>query len=316
MKNKKTLLVTISTADRLDWVKQLFSAAYFKAQWGGDMMLLAHDVPDEDLKEFEDSGILVKRCQPISVENTPYYHAAVFNKFYLFTPEFKQWDNVVYLDSDILIRSSIDDLCKVRGFAASQDFGHNLVRQFSADEEKLRSRLGEGYNFRKSAFNSGVMAFSSDSIDKQDFKKLRSLCEKMLDLSHNSDQSLLNLFFYNRWKRLSLAFNVPYNYFVREQIVSSENITGIMIHMWHKMPSNPNDPLHGELKENIRMFDSIKKKRRDDVSVKKWSYFQKKFYLAKIVVCCPGFIFNFLKEFSKRFLYKIRQYIIYFSYKK
>ena len=57
---KKNLLVTLANQDFLPMAKQVLSSAYYNARWQGDYMLLAHEIPDEDLAWFRDKGILVK----------------------------------------------------------------------------------------------------------------------------------------------------------------------------------------------------------------------------------------------------------------
>jgi len=38
--------------------------------------------------------------------------------FFLFTPEFKKWKNILYLETDIIVRAGLDALTNIRGFAA------------------------------------------------------------------------------------------------------------------------------------------------------------------------------------------------------
>ena len=71
-------------------------------------MLLAHEIPEKDLKWFRDKGILIRKCDSLikKLEYTYWdYPSGALDKFYLFTPEFKKWKNIiVYLDADIIIR--------------------------------------------------------------------------------------------------------------------------------------------------------------------------------------------------------------------
>jgi len=48
----KNLLVTLATKDYVFLAKQLFSSAYFNAEWKGNYMLLAYRIPERNLKWF------------------------------------------------------------------------------------------------------------------------------------------------------------------------------------------------------------------------------------------------------------------------
>ena len=165
---KSSLLVTLADKKYIDQAKQLFSGAYFNAGWQGDYMLLAHDIPDKDLKWFLDKGILVKKCKGVFTDEefeklhnswgSKYrplgFVSIALSKFYLFTPEFKKWKNVVYLDLDIVVRASLEELARVRGFWAVNDMGWKLKRQFFDTNLQLFSELKKNYNLNKKSFNS------------------------------------------------------------------------------------------------------------------------------------------------------------------
>src|ERR1035437_2558156 len=121
----KHLLVALADINCIDQVKQLFSSVYFNAGWKGDYMLMAHDIPEEELLWFRNKGILVKKCKPLHhgkasgieyaeinpleqkerIELRKRYRDApvLLNKFELFTPEFKTWDIVLYIVCDIIV---------------------------------------------------------------------------------------------------------------------------------------------------------------------------------------------------------------------
>jgi len=126
---KKNLLVTIADKNYFEKAKQLFSSVYFNAGWQGDYMIL---VPSKDKNEpglewFRKKGILVKVLEPLYkdiIESVP--RNDVILKFHLFTPEFKKWGHIIFLDVDIIVRASLDELTKVKGFAGVPDIA-NLI---------------------------------------------------------------------------------------------------------------------------------------------------------------------------------------------
>ena len=61
----KHLLVAIADKGYIDQVKQLFSSVYFNAGWKGDYMLMAYEIPENDLEWFRKKGILVRKCGPL-----------------------------------------------------------------------------------------------------------------------------------------------------------------------------------------------------------------------------------------------------------
>lgn len=85
-------------------------------------MLLAYQIPEKELRWFKEKGILVKQCKPFHTERAkakrPFNARISTLKFFLFTSEFKKWQNIIYLDSDIIVRAPLDALTKIKGFAA------------------------------------------------------------------------------------------------------------------------------------------------------------------------------------------------------
>ncbi|MDP2925795.1 MAG: glycosyltransferase [Nanoarchaeota archaeon] len=212
---KKNLLVTLADKNYINQAKQLFSSVYFNSGWKGDYMLLSHEIPEKDLKWFRKKRILIKKCKPIYKESE-IKPTKLFNpneRFYLFTPYFKKWKNIIYLDGDIIVEASIDKLTEIKGFYAVKDFPLPLKEQFdySIKTKNIYDNLKKNYNFKINSFNDGVMAFSTDIINKNSFMELLKLTGEYQKVSNNGDQSILNLYFYKKWKELPLVYNFnPY----------------------------------------------------------------------------------------------------------
>jgi lipopolysaccharide biosynthesis glycosyltransferase len=203
----KKLFVTLSDSLYLSQTKALFSAVYWKSGWTGDYMLLAHDIPEKDLQWFKDRKIQIYRCTPLLNTAIGHYPPVVMDKLYLFTPQFKKWDVVIYLDTDIIVRASLDELTKVQGFAAVKDMGDYKINfNIQKNHPELYHELSSTYDLEKVGFNSGVIAYNTRIIDgNSTFEELTRLLHKYR-LILNGDQPLFNLYFQN-WEPLPHLYN-------------------------------------------------------------------------------------------------------------
>ncbi len=283
------LLVAIADVNHIDQVKQLFSSVYWNAGWKGDYMLMAHDIPSDKLEWFRSKGIIVRPCGPIhkgkesGIEYPPvdpsiskemqshisrFRFSTVFlNKFELFTPEFKKWDTVLYLDSDIIVRYSLDRLIKVSGFyAASEGYLHKMKTEFrpSTTYDPLIKEIYSKYNMRAPAFNSGVMAFSTDIIKDDSFDELKRLFYKYYrNCVVYGEQSILNMYFYKRWKKMNFFYNIPVIVWADGYNVKLKNIDGAILHFFGiKKPWDKRSPFYKEWQENFKKSDDITLKSR------------------------------------------------------
>jgi lipopolysaccharide biosynthesis glycosyltransferase len=258
---KKNLLVTLADKNYINQAKQLFSSVYFNAGWEGDYMLFAHEIPEEELKWFIDKGILIKRCQPIpytqGLENIR-RPRAVFDKFYLLSMELKKWKNVVFLDGDIIVRGSLDELTKIKGFAAPNATNINLKKCFLYPKRSLYKRLIKRYPLTGSAFNSGVMAFSTDVIKEDSFSKLIEFMRLYGSLNLDGDEPTFNLLFYKQWKKLPWIYNLyPHDLQYRCHI-QPDKIKGIIIHFVESCkPWDRRSFFYKEWQENLRKAELI-----------------------------------------------------------
>ncbi len=255
MDKKKALLVTLADKRYVNQAKQLFSSAYHKGNWKGGLMLLSHYIPEKELTWFRNKGILIKKCK--SLDN--HKLAVRLDKFHLFTPEFKKWNNLVFLDADIMVRGSINKLGKVKGFNAVADGWDNTI------SGQATKPLDES-----PAFNSGVMAFSTDIIQKDTFSKLLKTFKKYKKISKGLDQLTFNLMF-REWKRLPWYYNVnPYEMLARWGI-EAEGVKGKIIHFVisdkilidkNYRPWNKCSPFFIEWTENFENAEFIGNKKR------------------------------------------------------
>ncbi len=267
--NTKSVLVTLADARYIDQAKQLFSSAYFNGGWQGNFLLLAFDIEDENLKWFLDRNILVKKCYPICHENDlkQYYfywekkYPIIANsKLYLFTDYFKNWENIVFLDADIIVLSSLDKLARVKNFCAAEDVIFKLRDQFvnfndlnCNEDRSLFNELKNEYDLNSNAFNAGVFAFNSKIIQEDTFEKLSQIFLRFKNITHMAEQAVLNLFFLQSWKELYAVYNAS-SLFVE----NDSQINSPLIHFNSgPKPWKPDSKFNELWKKNLLKADGI-----------------------------------------------------------
>lgn len=261
---KKSLLVTLADENYIDQAKQLFSSIYFNAGWKGDYMLLAHEIPEDELKWFRDKGILIKECKPFYNKKAYSLPVTVLSKCYLFTPEFKKWKNIIYLDGDIIVRASLNELAKINGLAARH--GGKLSKQFIKPNPgffynqptRIFDELKKNYNLSEHGFNAGVMAFNTDVIKEGTFFELKKLFDLYGKISTLGEQTILNLLFYKKFIPLPYVYNCWVKHMMRFRNIKPEKIKGIILHfMSGEKAWSQKNPFYNEWKNNLNKADLI-----------------------------------------------------------
>lgn len=266
---KKSILVTLVDNNYLDYAKQVLAGAYFNGGWSGDMMVMVyHDVPDCQLEWFRERSILVKKCSPL-VDESRYGRWATITlcKFYLFTPEFKKWNKVVFVDVDTIIRGPISGVLSVRGFAAVPNF-ITIEKTFPVDaleNHKVRLYLQSMCNPKDLTFNSGFMVFDSNFVGKNTMDELMGIFHNIGHLSSVPDQIVLNLYFAGRYEKLPYAYNMYLRdltlWLVRLKIVQ---VKGVVLHFLGtslkqvNKPWNKRNVFYDIWKNNLDKADDIK----------------------------------------------------------
>ncbi len=260
-----TVLVTLADKNFVPQAKQLFSSAYWNGGWQGDFLLLAHeDVPEEELEWFEKKGIAVFKCKRLTVRNRiGYQHPpVVLDKFYLFTPFFKQWKRVVFLDADMIVEASLERLARSESrFAAAPTTGISLKKEFRRGiEENLFAELQERYPLQGEAFNTGVMTFDTAIIENDTFNKIFDLYEHFQTLNAFGDEGTFNLFFYKKWERLSRLYNT-YPFYTHDAYgLPYRKIKPIILHCgWEPLPKpwSKESYLYQEWSDNLRKAEAM-----------------------------------------------------------
>jgi lipopolysaccharide biosynthesis glycosyltransferase len=267
---KKDLLVTLADDNYVDQARQVFSSAYWNGGWRGDYMLLACGIPEGGVQWFRDKGILVRHCEPVltgSEKRIGHAPLTTLSKFYLFTPEFKKWKSILFLDGDTLVRGSLDGLAAIQGFGAVRIL--NVLRttlkgsfhRRNENNRHLFERLEVRCDLSRPAFNSGVMAFSTDIISDEDFENLKGALIRFEEIIYISEETVLNLYFYDKWQELSQVYNICPSYEMYHRGCGANNLRGIVYHTYSNFPGGkpwyPTSPLHSEWQSNLEKADMI-----------------------------------------------------------
>ena len=243
----KNLLVTISEKNYLSITKQFLNNVLKKGFWHDDIMLITTEsMDDKSLKWFYDNEIIVKKY--------PYYfskekwnsmlpdgvkHRIVCSKIYLFNIEFKKWNKIVYLDSDTIIRGSLEQMAQIKTFGAVRNANNPFLhRHFEYSKYKnkdLYYKLNSDFNLFSPAFNAGVFCFDTSIINEGLIRKFDSLFNEFSTISIFSEQSILNLMFSEKWEKLPSYYNYDVNRNMIYHNINPKKINAKILHFNGKM---------------------------------------------------------------------------------
>lgn len=217
----KHALALVADSHYLSYTKHVFAAAKTRGCWDGDYILIAHEVDEEDLAWFQKNGIYIIRSSNL-IHVAPNENKAidwpsvVYAKLMFFHPECAHWDTIVYLDTDVIIRSDIRGLLSYEGFAAREEsMGMPLKYQFIPDETYLSKDHKEAIkrlnlDLNSKSFNVGVMVIPTKNNTQAEFDALVSLANNIHGLAYFPEQAVLNIHFQKRWTPLPYAYNDMY----------------------------------------------------------------------------------------------------------
>lgn len=277
---KDNLLVTLADKNYILQARQLFSSVYWNAGWKGDYMLMAHDIDEKDLQWFRNKGFLIKECKTLyhGIMGYREYPATVLDKFYLFTKEFKKWEHVVFLDVDMIVRANIDKLTRTNSFSSPKTCINYFKYYFAQDKCPEREMLEKEYNLQRPAFNSGVISYNTQIINDHTFDELQALFYKYARICE-SDDPILNLYFYKQWTKIPVVYNVLIHMFGLKKFNNA-----IILHFSkpgnfrekNLRPWEEGNPYYHEWKSNLDKAEYI------DLNTiqpaKKWNFFEIKFH--------------------------------------
>jgi len=260
--NKKNVLVALADRNYLNQAKQLFSTVYWNSGWSGDYLLLAYEVPESELTWFINKGIKVKHCESLNIESEKIGDKITACKILLFSEYFKKWDNVIYLDVDIITRGSIQGLTNdFQGFSACYSLGQTLrdnLVDFSKIPSDILNELNRNFDLNRKAFNSGVIAFPTFIIKENMVEDLLTIFNRYVKYGlFGGDQLPFNIYFYDSWFELPQAYNqiVP----LHDYSYNKDLLQGLIIHCvsFGNGPWDPRSLFFKEWQSNLNKADLI-----------------------------------------------------------
>jgi lipopolysaccharide biosynthesis glycosyltransferase len=261
---KRNIIATLADENFVNQAKQLFASIYFNSGWDGDYMLMSHNIPEEKLLWFKDKGIHIFECEPMSYEKIGSdYEPVILDKLYLFTSGFKKWDRVIFIDSDIIVRASLNRLLRFQGFAAVSA-RVRLDYQFFNDGV-LFKQLEEQYNLSRKSFNTGFFVFNTDIITDDLFQCLIDLYQKYHKIACSNEESILNLYFYKNWEALPGVYNfLVTKLMVKNRFEKCPSLTKSIIYHFIRVeghdrfrPWHRENMFYKEWNNNLNRFESI-----------------------------------------------------------
>lgn len=303
--NNKAVLITLATEDFLDQAKQLFSSAFYNAGWKGDYLLLTfEETDDEKLQWFTNRGIIVKKTKPVdSILYFSRHQYVMYAKYSLFTHYFKKWKTILFLDSDIIVKESLEALVRLKGFHAARTYTGSLKMMYFEDTDTaVYDEIKRNYDLGAPSFNAGVMLFSTDIIKPQTYSELIELTYRLRHVVKSSEQAVLNLYFYGQWEELPRIYNFTptlkvFSKTKLRKILESDSpyMRPIMLHfLGNNTPWRKNNLYYDEWKDNLAKAEKIDLSKR--ISVKTLSDQEIKKYNKRILKEMSWFECNFFMD--------------------
>lgn len=73
-------------------------------------------------------------------------------------------------------------------------------------------KLKQKFDLNTSVFNAGVLAFSTDIINKNLINKFKEIFEEYRGFMCLNDETILNIYYYRTWNKLPAIYNICPNY--------------------------------------------------------------------------------------------------------
>jgi lipopolysaccharide biosynthesis glycosyltransferase len=218
---RDSVLVLVANEKYLPFAKRLFGNAVSAGNWKGDLLLITND---ENIKPFtiNSRDVQVKNVRAIEDSDFSWtmYNPIVWNKLNIFEEDMKRWEHIVYLDCDITIQGDINKLSRVKTFCAVPYDAYRLNALFLNRESPIYKELLKNFDLNVVPLNSGVMAFPSSIINKNTFEDMIALYRKYKYIMY-SDDEVLNLFFYKKWKKLKITYSYDLEHY-RDYLIKNK----------------------------------------------------------------------------------------------
>jgi len=205
----KNCLVFVTDKNYIEHFKSLIMQVRNIGKWDGDICIIFNNIEDKNvITEFEGRGII-----PFEVAfNNPYYA-----KFSVFNVFFKQWNNLMYMDADFIIKGDLNNLInqineKNKFLCDFEDIKLDLCLQ----KNEYYDSLNEKYYINKTkVFNSGCLVFNTNLLTDTTFDEIINISIDMESINkhgtpeYGGDQPIINIFFKDFAKQIKfLSFHL------------------------------------------------------------------------------------------------------------
>lgn len=199
---------------------------------GPIVLVVGNDLPNIDTHPFiKEHAVQVVHCPDITF--TPEALAAIektnaecgksgfklfqYHKFHIFTPFFKQWDYIFYVDCGAKIYAPIAPIlaCVKPGKLLAHsdtypEYAWRLRHQFPVNQQLVED-MSVRWNMDADYFQSTIMLLDTHLIRDDTFAQLCDLASKYTN-SGTNDQGILNLYFANSWEQIPVGDADTYYY--------------------------------------------------------------------------------------------------------
>jgi lipopolysaccharide biosynthesis glycosyltransferase len=190
----------------------MFASAGIFGKWRGDYLLLTDYMTEEQLQLSRRKGIKVL-CSSIFSQSAKLinllnrsdfrYPTTVLLKLLLFSPAFRQWTRIAYVDSDFIVLREFSEAFRSDILAAVRD-PLSFRKQFVPE---LPNKLRTSWRVTGPAFNSGFFAFPTLAIMPDLFQNMVATLPDALKYARFADQTILNLHLRDNWHALDTIYN-------------------------------------------------------------------------------------------------------------
>jgi hypothetical protein len=287
LESLKKVFVALADKKFLEHSKSLFYSAKVDGKWDGDFVLV---VPEEDRgtfneKEFNDKGINIFFGKTLSGNPKTHYY-----KYYLWTEYFKKWDWIFYCDMDVLFFNEIKfDLqnrqkdvlyandCNGTCLKFQFEYREDEVKNFNDEQRQKYDWIQKNWSWDTPSFQSCFMLFHKDLIQDDTFDNLIKLHNEYYvyyDLvlhGLTEEQSILNVEFLYRWKKLGDEFLNAYSRadeldwefydmlepYEDKRDYKSDNIIGLHFYQFFQPWSSHNLTFNKVYNKNVEKFGEM-----------------------------------------------------------
>ena len=199
---------------------------------GPIVLVVGDDLPNIGEHPFiQERGIQILRCPDIKfppkvfadIQHTNNacgksgFKLFQYHKFHIFTPFFKQWEYVFYIDCGTKIYAPIAPIlaCIKPGTLlahsdAYPEYKWRLEHQFPVNQS-LYCELAKEWDLNADYFQSTIMLFDTGLIKNDTLDSLYKLTTKYTN-SGTNDQGVLNLYFMDTWEQIPIGDAETYYY--------------------------------------------------------------------------------------------------------